>query len=221
MVTVGRADQTGIVHADDSILHHVRLEPGERLLWSDRPAQGVILRVWDVVLVPVGLCWATAVTAWLVAAWRDGAPLGVRGVGALALLPGIWLGVGRLFADWRVRARTLYGITDKQVIEVRQRRHAEVWSVPIHDIAPVDLTAYGSGRATIEYGPVDGPERDLRLLPAGSNWWPDNRARLELVANGTWVHELLCATGKVPIEKSRGAHRRPSRALPLSTPSRT
>jgi len=189
------------VHPDDSMLRHIRLHPNERLLWADRPQQGVVLRARDAVLVPLGLLWAGAVVLWVIQSWRGHAALGVLGLGVVALLPGLWLGAGRLFADRRVRAVTMYGITDRRVVEVRQGLRPAIWSVPIADVEPVDLTVHRDGSATIDYGPMTGPERDLRLLPAASTWWPELRPRLEMVPNGRWVYELLCETAGAPAEE--------------------
>jgi hypothetical protein len=201
---VGEGQTVG-VHPDDTMSRRLRLAQGERLLWSDRPRQGIVLRTRDAFLVPLGLLWAAGVAMWIVQAWRAGAQVAVQGLGVVALLAGLWLGVGRLLADSRVRALTRYGISDRRVIELREGRRGGMWSVSVRDLDPVDCTVHRDGTATIEYGPMHGPERDLRVLPAAANWWPESRPRIEMVPNGRWVYELLCGTGRLPVQPSRSS----------------
>ena len=83
----------------------------------------------------------------------------------------------------------------------RRAATARCWSVGIHDLDPIEVTAHRNGSATIEYGPDEGNERELRLLPAGSSWWPDLRPRLEMVPNGAWVYGC-CATRRRAVRRS-------------------
>ncbi len=168
--------------------------PGERLLWSDRPQQGFVWRTRDLVLVPLGLGWSGLVLLRSLQTWDVASSFPVRLLSLVALAAGLWLAVGRLLVDRHVRSRTIYGITDRRVVELRDGQDGSGWSVGIHDLDPIEVTAHRNGSATIEYGPDEGNERELRLLPAGSSWWPDLRPRLEMVPNGAWVYRLLCDT---------------------------
>ncbi len=180
------------MHPDDSIADRIRLLTGERLLWSDRPRQGFVWRGRDLGLVPLGLGWCVLVVVRTVQSWHEASSFPVRLLGLVALAAGLWLVLGRPIVDRCVRARTIYGITDRRVVELREGQEGGCWSVGVHDLEPIELTVHRDGTATIEYGPDEGNEREMRFLPAGSSWWPDLRPRLEMVPNGAYVYRLLC-----------------------------
>lgn len=107
------------------------LQPGETLLWADRPDPRVLARarlpqtirgVLGLVVIG-GFLWLSFIPDW---------PGGLRGLFfavfiAAALLYALWLAVAPLFAQ-RAAANTVYAVTDRRVLVLehwpRQRRRA-------------------------------------------------------------------------------------------------
>ena len=107
------------IHDFDSAQIVLReLEPGEQLLWSGRPGQGVRLRRADAFAIPFSLIWAGFTAVWEIEAIRSGEPLFMRLWGIPFLVLGAYLVVGRFVADARLRRNTVYGVTDRRVILV-------------------------------------------------------------------------------------------------------
>src|SRR3954468_4100943 len=88
----------------------------ERILWSGQPRQGLTLRAGDVLMIPFSLFWCGFAVFWEWSVLHSGAP----GLFALWGLPfigmGIYLVVGRFFAESWQRARTYYAVTSERVL---------------------------------------------------------------------------------------------------------
>ena len=100
-----------------------RLDSGEKLFWAGRPAQGMVLPRQDWYLIPFSVVWLGIVLAGLSAAvssaWKGSTktaePMAVTVAGGLLFLGfGIYLLIGRFFADRLYRSRLIYGcsVTD-------------------------------------------------------------------------------------------------------------
>jgi len=114
-----------------------RLMPGERILWSGRPRQGLLLTGRDIFLVPFSLIFCGGTIVWEAAVLgllnRAGAhshaPLFFALWGVPFVLLGLYLVFGRFITDASIRRRTIYGVTDKRVrscaTAVQQVRRAQ------------------------------------------------------------------------------------------------
>jgi hypothetical protein len=132
------------------------LQSGERIRWTGRPAQGVRLTSRDIFLIPFSLLWGGFAIFW------EGAVLLIRtpgGAGAPALFAlwgipfvcvGLYLIVGRFFADAWVRSRTVYAVTDSRAFLLRR-----MWSdrlIAARLDGNVQLKREGGGRGTLDFG---------------------------------------------------------------------
>jgi hypothetical protein len=124
----------------------------ERLLWSGRPRQGVLLRASDLGMIPFSLLWGGFSIVWEVTAIVNGAPLFFKLGGLLFILLGLYLIVGRFWLDARRRAKTYYGITNKRVIIIAGlfRRSVNWWLVDV--LKDVSVTVWSDGTGTVTLG---------------------------------------------------------------------
>ena len=113
-----------------------------------------MLQPTDVALIPFSLLWGgfafyweyevvTTHQFWVLQLW--GIPF---------VLVGLYLVVGRFFADAYVRGRTYYGLTDKRVIIARG---ATTQSIALSDLKGVALAAKGDKTGTVVLGPPNLP----------------------------------------------------------------
>lgn len=93
-----------------------RLEPGERLLWWNRPKQGLMLRKVDMALIPFSLLWAGFTIFWESSAISRNAPWFFKLWGGACVLIGVYIVIGRFFVDsWR-RSHLYYCLTDSRIL---------------------------------------------------------------------------------------------------------
>lgn len=127
-----------------------KLDEDEQLLWSGQPRQGVFLQPQDAVLIPTSFLWGgfafyweyevvTTHQFWVLQLW--GIPF---------VLLGLYLVVGRFFADAYMRSKTFYGLTNKRAIIVRG---SNTQSVPLSTLTGVVL----GGDGTVVFGPPNLP----------------------------------------------------------------
>jgi hypothetical protein len=148
------------------------LDPGERLLWSGQPHQGVTLRGQGFRRPLLGLLTGSFCACWGYSAFtaamtqRNSQALIALLLGTPIVAGGIWVMFGRYFTDARARARTYYGITNLRIILVwwsfGSRRMA-TW--PLRALVPPILNQRRDGSGTITFD-VE-PKRYLAWSPVG------------------------------------------------------
>ena len=142
------------------------LDAGEKLLWSGRPAQGIVFRSSDIFLIPFSILWGGFAIFWEVMALtaigrsEPQAPDMVRYVFPLFGLPfvaiGLYIMAGRFFVDRAQRRKTLYGITDRRVIIRSGLFRRTTKSLNLRTLSDVTLSESSDRRGTITLGPTAG-----------------------------------------------------------------
>jgi hypothetical protein len=155
--------------AEEGLRGH--LQPGEKLLWSGRPPQGLVLRAGDFLLIPFSLLWTAFAAFFTVSAYEAGAPPIFWGVGLFFALVGLYLVVGRFWTDARMRARTFYGVTDQRVLIVGGRGGRRVTSLPLTSLPPLIARTRRSGRGVLQFG-NDAYARSRHHERPGTLRWP-------------------------------------------------
>lgn len=170
-------------------LLQAELGPGEAVLWFGQPAQGVVLRASDAFVVPFTVLWCGFAIFWTVGASRASGVFGLFGLPFVCL--GIYITVGRFFADAATRARTIYAVTNRRLIVMRTGRRRSCQSTDFRGLGSLGIKEQSKGRATITFG--QGSAFPLGMtIPAG---WPMasqmQGPRFDSIDDGQRVYELI------------------------------
>jgi len=93
---------------------------GETVVWSGRPAQGLLFTSRDWLLIPFSLLWCGFTIFWETTVLSlPAAPLFMKYFGAAFVLIGLYFVAGRFLLDAWVRSGTQYAITNKRVLIAR------------------------------------------------------------------------------------------------------
>jgi len=146
-----------VATVEDELRSH--LDSGEKLLWAGRPAQGMVVttpRDWSV--IAFGVVWLGFAVHNV---WPTKAPDPLKSpvpfalfvaTGLLSIGIGIYLLVGRFFADRLYRSRLIYGVTDRRAIIIRGLRRRSVQSIYLSSLSALTLDERRDGSGTIYFG---------------------------------------------------------------------
>lgn len=129
------------------------LTAGERLVWAGRARRGLVFEWTDLFLIPFGLFWTAFSVLWETLAIWGRAPWYFCAFGIPFILVGLNMVAGRFLVDARRRARTFYGVTDRRVITVEQRKKRRVTSIAIVSLSEVTFEEGKGDVGTIYLGP--------------------------------------------------------------------
>src|SRR5262245_47968248 len=128
------------------------LTTDEKLVWSGRPARGIIFRAEDAYFLPFGLFWLAFIVFVAIAVLNNGQAQGPGGL--VFLLPfiavGLYLVPVRFLWDADIRANTVYALTNRRAIIFRRvpsRRFRGLGLTQATEIVTVERTD-GSGTIT-------------------------------------------------------------------------
>lgn len=127
------------------------LLPGERILWSGKPRQGIRFQTTDIFMVPFSLMWGGFAIFWNYSVWQTGAPDFFTIWGLPFLIIGIYLIFGRFLHDAYIRARQEYAVTDQRVLVYNAGWGQSVKSHEIDALPALDLKERGNGHGTISF----------------------------------------------------------------------
>jgi hypothetical protein len=144
------------------------LLPGERLLWSGRPAQSWVPRLRDAMTIPVGLVWGVIAVSFVFGALTD------PGENAPLLLCGLPFGLAALgmivlpfVSTVLARRRTFYGLTNQRLLIVSTVWRRHVRALNLRTLSEVQLSTRADGRGTLTFG---APGQMFGALPNGWPW---------------------------------------------------
>jgi hypothetical protein len=129
-----------------------RLLSGERIVWSGRPGQGLILSPRDGLLIPFSLAWCGFAVFWTVGATGMDAPGFFDLWGAMFICIGLYFVFGRFLVDAWTRRRMFYAVTDKRVLIARAKPFSKFTAISLSQLPNVDLDERRGGRGTIRFG---------------------------------------------------------------------
>jgi hypothetical protein len=128
-----------------------RLLNGEQVLWTGRPAAGVLLTARDAFLIPFSLLWCGFVVFWIVGVVASGGgPFALFGVAFLCF--GLFFSVGRFALDAWLRRGTRYGLTNKRVLILRTSPTLNFTAVNLDRLPEAQINERADGRGTVRFG---------------------------------------------------------------------
>jgi len=140
------------------------LAPGERLLWSGQPRQGLVLHIADAFIIPFSLFWFGGVSVAALAAVSGGESVFALLFFVPFLLIGGFFAFGRFAVDIWQRRRTYYAVTDRRILILSGMWNRSVRALNLRTLTDISLTLHRSGRGSLTFG----PESPFALY--GRNW---------------------------------------------------
>jgi hypothetical protein len=128
------------------------LLPGEQLVWYGEPQQGLMFASSDILFVPFSLLWGGFAIFWESSVLREHAPFFFKLWGIPFVLVGLYLIVGRFFADAWMRRQTAYALTAQRALIIRRGPWPKTTSLALGSIANIQLMEGAGGRGTIQFG---------------------------------------------------------------------
>jgi len=165
------------------------LAPGEQVIWSGSPRQGIAFRGSDAFAIPFSLLWCGFALFWEYGVATSNAPAFFVLWGIPFVLVGLYMVIGRFFFDARQRARTFYALTSERVLIVSGVFSRKVKSLNLSTLTDVSMNESRNGEGEITFGPQ-------HPIPSffGNSSWPgaqQQSPRFEFVPNAKSVYEKI------------------------------
>jgi hypothetical protein len=125
------------------------LLPGERLLWTGRPVQGVRFTRLDILLVPFSLLWSGLVLSASLSFWGNDGPWFLDVWSLPFLAAALYVVFGRLALDALARRRTIYGVSNRRILILRRPPFGRFRSFEIGYLPVLEYEERGGSRGTI------------------------------------------------------------------------
>jgi|GEM_PF-1119743 len=138
----------------------------ERVLWSGKPDASVIFEKLDYLFIPLGIGYTWVCTSWCVGVTEKVVELYLDTrfanpanwlsllfplIGAVLILSGLYLTIGRFVYKTYKRKRTFYALTDKRVIIVHATGEKKVTSAEYRIIDSIQKVATAEARGTVVF----------------------------------------------------------------------
>ena len=165
------------------------LSGDERLLWTGRPKQGVLLRPADALAIPFSLIWSAFIVFWEIGVSKGNGNLFMQLWGIPFILVGVYMLVGRFVVDTWQRSRTTYGLTSQRAIIVSELLRRSIKSLNLRTLADVSLDERSDGTGTISFGSTADrwPYRGLQMPGMSGGLVPT----FELIPNARMVFDQI------------------------------
>jgi len=140
----------------DSMIRN-ELDSNERLLWSGRPKQGIVLRGSDAFMIPFSLLWGGFAIFWEYMALSIPDKAGLVVIvfplfGIPFVIAGLYFIFGRFIVDAKKREKTYYGLTDQRVIIRSGFFGKKTKSLNLRTLTDISLSEKANGTGTISFG---------------------------------------------------------------------
>jgi hypothetical protein len=129
-----------------------RLLSGERVVWSGRPARGVMFTARDIFLLPFSVVWVGFAIFWTVAVAASHAPFPMVLFGLAFVAFGTVIMGGRFWLDAWFRAGTSYALTDRRILISRPKPFGDFTAVTLDRLPDARVSERNDGSGTIRFG---------------------------------------------------------------------
>ena len=168
-----------------------QISPGESLLWSGQPRQGVFLRPSDLYVIPASLLPLAFAILWNLGVWNSMDPT-FRLFGIPILLYSAYWVVGRFPVDAWQRRKIFYGVTDERVIILSGIFSTNVKSLNLRTMTDISLSERRDLSGTITFGPADDVSDWKSKLPFKvTRDEPPVYSVLDTIPNAKRVYEII------------------------------
>ncbi|HKF70355.1 MAG TPA: hypothetical protein VKB68_01295 [Stellaceae bacterium] len=168
-----------------------RLEPGERVLWSGRPQQGLMFRKGDLLGIPFSLLWCGFAIFWESQVLSHNAPGFFALWGIPFILIGLYMVFGRFVVDAWQRQRTAYAVTDRRALILSGLWTPTLKSLDIEGLTDIELQEGSGARGTVLLG-LAPTNNAANFLGRG---WPGTSAYIppafERIADAASVFRII------------------------------
>jgi hypothetical protein len=151
----------------------IALDRNERVLWNGAPPQGLVLRGYDLFMIPFSLIWAGIAFGGFGLTIMQHARPGTVPLPAFAYIPmalflvlGLYITVGRFIVDSVARSYTSYAVTTDRVIIQSGLFTSTLKSLNLRTLSDLTLSERGNGLGTVTFGPVN----PWNSWGAGTRW---------------------------------------------------
>jgi hypothetical protein len=132
------------------------LTPGERVVWTGRPAGGLLLTGNDWLLVPFSLVWSVAALYGTSSLLLSKPTFMSVVFGTVFGLTALFFVAGRFVVDAWVRSRTVYAVTTSRALEIRAAVSPKLMTAPIGGSVILRQGRGGRGTLTFQRTASDG-----------------------------------------------------------------
>jgi len=143
-----------------------RLLRGESVLWSGRPAEGLLLTGRDAFLIPFSILWCAFIVFWMFGAAQAGGSFALFGLPFVAF--GLFFSVGRFFLDAWVRGGTRYAVTNRRILILKTHPSSSFTAVNFDRLPQIQLSERSDGRGTLRF---DAPASLFAFGGSGFSVW--------------------------------------------------
>ena len=137
------------------------LDENEQLIWAGQPRGGIVFRFFDIFMIPFSFMWGGFALFWettvLIEFFKADSKMPVIFplFGIPFVFVGIYIIVGRFWADAKRRENTYYGLTDKRIIIISGIFSRKVKSMNLRTLSDVSVSEKSDGTGTITFGPTN------------------------------------------------------------------
>lgn len=121
----------------------------EELIWSGKPQSGLIFGFEDLFLIPFSIIWLGFILFFIVIAEQT--PTFFSLLAVPFIIVGVYFLVIRFFIDKWKRDKTLYGLTNQNIIIKCQNK---IQIINIHSLSNISLEIFDNGFGTITFGHI-------------------------------------------------------------------
>lgn len=140
----------------------------EIMIWAGIPNRGIILRWADALLIPFSFSFLGIAIFIEFSYFTEGEDLSIVIFGALLVLLGLYLTIGRFYYDAARRKKTIYGLTKNRIIIKYGVFNQSIISLTIKKLRNVTLNEKPDGSGTI----ILGSESRFDSLMRGTGFPP-------------------------------------------------